>query len=191
MSKDFRIEFPAGWRRNFWLVFSALASATLVQAAISFWTWQQAKPYAPPEGHVFAREVLKGTYVYQAGVPVAGIYSTYVGKTKVNCQRFSYYSGTFFDVGDGYSHCYLKELHGQEVEAERVYVPQKRAEKSPMVVKLTAGGKTYIDMSDAQIRDRWLKSTKSWMQSNVLVFILFPVMALVTFLVDKRFFKSA
>lgn len=190
MSKDFRIEFPAGCRRNFWLVFSALASATLVQAAISFWTWQQAKPYAPPDGYVFAREVLKGTYVHQAGVPATGLFGTYVGNTEIYCHRFSYYYGTFFSGGGKYSHCYLKELHGQEVEVERVYVPQKLAEKYPMVVKLTAAGKTYIDMSDAQIRDRWLKSTQSWVQSNVLVFILFPVMALVTFLVDKRFFKS-
>jgi hypothetical protein len=67
----------------------------------------------------------------------------------------------------------------------------KAGRKIPLVVKLTSGGKTYIDMCDAQIRDRWLKSTPSWMQSNVLVFMLFPVMALVTFLVDKRFFKSA
>jgi hypothetical protein len=190
MSNDFRIEFPAGWRRNFYLVFSALASAIVVQAPISFWLWQQAKPFAPPEGHVFAREVLKGTYVHQAGVQAPGIYSTYIGNTEIFCHRFSYYYGTFFSGGDKHSHCYLKELHGQEVEAERVHVPQKLAEKYPMVVKLTAGGKTYIDMSDTQIRDRWLKSTQSWSQSNVLAFILFPVMALVTHLVDKFFFKA-
>jgi hypothetical protein len=190
MSKEFRIEFPAGWRRNFYLVVSALASAIVVQAPISFWLWQQAKPFAPPEGHVFAREVLKGTYVHQAGVQAPGIYSTYIGNYQILCNHFSYYFGTFFSSGGKYTHCYLQELHGQEVEAERVQVPQKLEKKYPMVVKLTAGGKTYIDMSDRQIRDWWLKSTQSWSQSNVLAFILFPVMALVTFLVDKFFFKA-
>lgn len=121
--------------------------------------------HKPPEGFVFPREpVISGEYkCCEAG----GRYSaSWVGATQVRCSPFSYYGF----LGRSLDDCGLKaQLNGHPVEVIRVELPSSSAENH-IAVRITAFGQTYYDVSDQQIRERWVSESTSG--AFLLAFIL-------------------
>lgn len=120
--------------------------------------------HKPPEGHVFPRApVIRGEYkCCEAG----GRYSaSWVGNIPVNCMGFGYHS-----IGTNRNDCGFKEqLNGHTVGVVRAYIPSAW-ENSPIVVKITAYGQTYYEVTDQQIRERWISG--STYGAVLLAFIL-------------------
>jgi hypothetical protein len=132
----------------------------------------QAKPYTPPEGYVFPREpVLVGTYRYEA--PGGKIYRTWLDQTPILCNGFSYYSATFAQTG-AYTDCGRRDsLRERQVEVHRVRLPLKNPDASPMVVKIVSDGVTYLDISDAEVRNQWISDTDRSASSTARMLTLF------------------
>ena len=111
--------------------------------------------HKPPEGFVFERApVLSGIYkCCEAG----GRYSaSWVGNVQVNCKGFGY-----FAFGTNRNDCGFKEqLNGHPVEVTRAHLPSS-GRRSPLGVRITSQGKTYYDVSDQEIRDRWISESTS------------------------------
>lgn len=141
-----------------WAIFLVPSLATFLGSYLYF-EWQ-ARPNTPPVGYVFTREpVLIGTYRYEA--PGGKIYRTWLDQTPILCNGFSYYGATFAQTG-AYTDCGRRDsLRGKQVEVHRVRFPLKNPNASPMVVKIVSEGVTYLDISDFEIRERWIHDTKS------------------------------
>jgi len=116
----------------------------------------QAMRHKPPEGYVFPREpMLSGTYkCCEAG----GRYSaSWVGNVQVSCRGFGYYQF----LGTNRNDCGFKEqLNAHPVEVTRAYLPSS-GDRSPLGVRITSQGQTYYDVSDQQIRERWIDESTS------------------------------
>jgi len=142
--------------------------------------WTQAEPFTPTEGTVFPREpVLVGTYQFING-PGGRNFITKVGDTQILCSSFSYYSATWFDPGAYFDCDRKKELDGKSVEVHRVRLPAKRDEPSVRVIKIVSEGRVYLDLSDAQIREKWIKDTEQagWF-SGGLIILLVPLAGII------------
>lgn len=131
-----------------------------------------AKPHTPPVGYAFPREpVLVGTYRYEA--PGGKIYRTWLDETPILCNAFSYFGATLAQAG-GYSDCGRRDyLQGKQVEVHRVRLPRKNPNSSPMVVKIVSEGKAFLDISDAEVRERWIHDTGASAHSTVRMLTLF------------------
>lgn len=138
----------------------------------------QAAPHSPPADYVFPREpVLKGEYRYEV-LEGRRNRRTLVGNTAIICSTFSYYAGTL-GQSDGYSNCGNNEvLHGKHVEVYRVRVPQKNQAVGPLVVKIVSEGKVFLDRTDTEVRELWVRDTgydifsKSWKLFLVLAVLV-------------------
>ena len=112
--------------------------------------------HKPPEGFVFERApVLTGIYkCCEAG----GRYSaSWVGNEQVNCRGFGYYEF----LGTNRNDCGLKaELNGRTVEVVLAYIPSS-GDRSPLGVRITSQGQIYLDVSDQEIRERWISESTS------------------------------
>lgn len=106
----------------------------------------------PPEGYVFKRlPIVQG--VYQC-CGAGGRYSqSWVGGVNAACNHMAYFP--FF--GMRWSDCGHKDqLNGKVVEIQRVITPTLIAKNaSPVVIKLSSGGNTYLEYSDQKIRELW------------------------------------
>ena len=152
-----------------------LIPSLLIWLVLSGVFYALAMRHKPPEGHVFPREpVISGKYkCCEAG----GRYSaSWVGATQVNCRGYAYH-----DIGTGRNDCDLTQLNGHFVEATRIYMPTAW-ESGPITVRITAYGQTYLDVSDEQIRERWIRESTS--AAVLLAFIL----ALIAHLVLQTYF---
>jgi hypothetical protein len=121
--------------------------------------------HKPPEGFVFERApVLTGIYkCCEAG----GRYSaSWVGNELVDCRTVGYYQF----LGTNRNDCGLKEqLNGRSVEVVLAYIPSS-GDRSPLGVRITAQGQTYLDVSDQEIRERWISESTSG--AALLAFLL-------------------
>ena len=112
--------------------------------------------HKPPEGFVFERApVLSGIYkCCEAG----GRYSaSWVGNELVDCRTVGYYEF----LGTNRNDCGFKEqLNGRTVEVVLAYIPSF-GDRSPLGVRITSQGQTYLDVSDQEIRDRWISASRS------------------------------
>jgi hypothetical protein len=169
-------ESPGGKTRNWkkrvirWTLFLVPTLATFLGTYL-YLDWQ-AKPHTPPDGYVFPREpVLVGTYRYEA--PGGRIFLSWVGNTSIVCNWFSYYSGARM-FGGGYTDCGRKEtLQGKQVEVHRVRLPFKNQNADPVVVKIVSEGVTHFDISDAEVRERWIRDTGSSISATARMLTLF------------------
>ncbi len=153
-----------------WALFFVPTLATFLGIYL-YLDWQ-AKPHTPPVGYVFPREpVLVGTYRYEA--PGGKIYRTWLDEMPILCNAYSYFGATFAQAG-GYSDCGRRDyLLGKEVEVHRVRLPRKNPNSSPMVVKIVSDGKAVLDISDAEVRERWIRDTGSSVSSTARMLTLF------------------
>lgn len=111
--------------------------------------------HKPPEGFVFPREpVISGQYkCCEAGGRSS---QSWVGGRQISCKPFGYHS-----IGRNLNDCGLKEqLNGHPVEVTRAFIPSS-SERDPIVVRITAYGQTYYDVSDQRIRERWISESTS------------------------------
>jgi hypothetical protein len=133
--------------------------------------------HKPPEGYVFPREpVISGKYKCCED---GGRYSaSWVGNVSVNCRTFGYY----IFLGTNRNDCDLTQLNGHVVEATRVVLPSS-SPTNGITVRITAYGQTYLDVSDEQIRERWIRESTS--AAVLLAFIL----ALIAHLVLQTYFN--
>lgn len=141
-----------------------LIPSLLIWLVLSGLFYALAMRHKPPEGHVFPREpVISGKYkCCEAGGRSS---QSWVGSMQISCKPFGYHS-----VGRNLNDCGLKEqLNGHFVEVTRAYVPSSR-ERDPIVVRITANGQTYLNVSDAQIRERWIRESTS--AAVLLAFLL-------------------
>ena len=159
-------------------IFIVLAINLGVIFAFSAYLWSQAKPFIPSEGYVFPKElVLTGKYQNRV-LPSSKFSSTLVGATDIFCNSFSYFSATRFGTG-GDSDCgFEEELNGKLVEVHRVRIPTKNPEAEPVVVKiisLSEGGKIYLDLTDAEIREKYIRYTRqtTWLNNMAILLICF------------------
>lgn len=132
-----------------------LIPSLVIFLVLSVLFYNLAMRHKPPEGHVFPREpVISGKYkCCEAGGRSS---QSWVGSRQVSCKPFGYHS-----IGRNLNDCGLKEqLNGQLVEVIRAYIPSSR-ERDPIVVRITAYGQTYYDVSDQQIRERWISESSS------------------------------
>jgi hypothetical protein len=133
----------------------------------------------PPEGHVFERMA-----------PISGIYHccggggrtswSSVGHANADCASMEYFPFT----GVNWHDCgYKEELNGKVVEIERVIVPTLFPEDAgPVVVKLSSGGKTYIEYSDQTFRQLWIDRMRGGELSTTLsIVLIFHLVQLVYF----------
>ena len=120
--------------------------------------------HKPPEGYVFPREpVISGKYkCCEAG----GRYSaSWVGNVQVSCRGFGYYQF----LGTNRNDCGFKEqLNGHPVDVTRAYLTSS-GNRSPLAVRITSQGQIYYDVSDRQIRERWISESTSG--AGLLAFI--------------------
>ena len=133
--------------------------------------WAQAEPFTPPVGTIFPREpVLVGTYQWING-PGGRNFITRVGETQVFCSAFSYYGATWFDPGSYFDCGRKEELHGKQVEVHRVRVPKKDHESHSLVINIVSEGRVYLDLTDAQIREKWISDTKQagWFSKGLIL----------------------
>jgi hypothetical protein len=169
-------ESPGGKTRNWkklvirWTLFLLPTLATFLGTYL-YLDWQ-AKPHTPPDGYVFPREpVLVGTYRYEA--PGGKIYRTWLDETPILCNGFSYFGATFAQTG-AYTDCGLRDsLRDKQVEVHRVRFPLKNPNASPMVVKIVSEGVTHFDISDAEVRERWIRDTERSASSTARMLTLF------------------
>lgn len=98
-----------------------------------------------------------------------GRYSqSWVGHIAVNCIGISYYQ-----VGTGRNDCGLKEqLNGKPIEAIQTLIPTYHG-KSPIVTEIISGGTIYRSRNDDEIREQWIRETKS--DSVVMGFVIFLI----------------
>jgi len=179
--EDKRAENPGGWfgkvmgcagyssavedqapPRNAKLMRFALFLLPTLLVALSSYLYLhlQAAPFTPPVGYVFPREpVLKGVYQYES--PGNKIHQSFVGDTRVWCSSFSYYAGTWAQTGSYFDCGRTEQLLGRVVEVHRVRVPRRNNGVGPLVVKIVSGEHVYLDRSDAEIRELWIRSTLS------------------------------
>jgi hypothetical protein len=128
--------------------------------------------HKPPEGHVFPREpVISGKYKCCED---GGRYSaSWVGNVFVNCRSFGY-----FFMGTNRNDCDLTQLNGHVVEATRVVLPSS-SPTNGITVRITAYGQTYLNISDEQIRERWIREStmgavsRAMTAATILYFFLF------------------
>lgn len=143
--------------------------------AVYSYLWVQAEPFTPPLGTVFPREpVLVGTYQFING-PGGRNLITKVDDKEIFCSSFSYYSATWFNPG-AYFDCGLKrELNGKPVEVHRVRIPTKNDKSHALAIKIVSDGRVYLDLSDAQIREKWIEETKEagLLSKGLIVLIVF------------------
>lgn len=111
--------------------------------------------HKPPEGYEFPREpVISGKYkCCEAGGRYSG---SWVGNVSVNCRTFGYY----IFLGTNRNDCDLTQLNGHVVEATRVVLPSS-SPTNGITVRITAYSQTYLDVSDEQIRERWIRESTS------------------------------
>ena len=132
-----------------------LMPSLVIWLLLSVLFYTLAMRHKPPEGFVFEREpVLSGAYkCCEAGGRSS---QSWVGSQQVSCKPFGYHS-----IGRNLNDCGLKEqLDGRQVEVTRAYVPSSR-ERDPIVVQITSQGQTYYDVSDQEIRERWISESTS------------------------------
>ena len=126
-----------------------------------------AKRAEPPEGYLFERlPAINGVYkCCEAG----GRYSrSWIGHKTVVCAGFTYYPF----LGTNRNDCGFKaQLDGQPVEAVETYVPSLTVSDS-VVIKLKTPDITYIDLSDAKIRERWISGS---MNASITLASIFAV----------------
>lgn len=129
--------------------------------------------HKPPEGHVFPREpVITGKYkCCEAGGRSS---QSWVGNQQISCKPFGYNV-----IGRNLNDCGLKELlNGHLVEVTRAYLPSSR-ERDPIVVRITAYGQTYYEVSDQRIRELWISESSvaapslAMSLATILYFIFF------------------
>lgn len=138
-----------------------LVPVILCEYGMYQYLWSQAEAYMPPVGYVFPREpVLIGEYRYKVEKYRHGTYS-YVDETQIQCRSFSFYDGTFFQTEKDFDCNFLmKKLAGKQVEVHRVRLPKKINDGTPRVVQIISEGQMYLNLSDDEIRNRWIKDTK-------------------------------
>jgi hypothetical protein len=134
-----------------WLVLSVLFYALAMR-------------HKPPEGYVYPREqVLSGKYkCCEAGGRSS---QSWIGVRQISCKPFGYHS-----IGRNLNDCGFKEqLNGHPVEVTRAFVPSS-GERDPIVVRIVAYGQTFYDVSDQEIRNRWISESTSG--AGLLAFLL-------------------
>jgi hypothetical protein len=123
--------------------------------------------HKPPEGFVFERApVLSGIYkCCEAG----GRYSaSWVGNELVDCRTVGYYQF----LGTNRNDCGLKaELNGRTVEVVLAYIPSS-GDRSPLGVRITSQGQTYLDVNDQEIRERWISASTSGAVTLAFIFTM-------------------
>lgn len=133
-----------------------IVPSLLIWLVLSGVFYALAMRYKPPEGFVFERApVLSGIYkCCEAG----GRYSaSWVGNELVDCRTVGYYQF----LGTNRNDCGLKaELNGRTVEVVLAYIPSS-GDRSPLGVRITSQGQIYLDVSDREIRDRWISASTS------------------------------
>lgn len=148
----------AGFNKfRFWVIFLVLAVP--VGYVAHQYAIQQARLHTPIEGQIFPREpLIKGTYYYEV-LRGREQYRSRLDQTSIFCGTFSYFDGTWAQSGGSRVDCkhQMLGLEGKEVEVERVRLP--RDNKGSRVVKITSEGKVYCNLSDAQVRDLWIRDT--------------------------------
>lgn len=120
----------------------------------------EAEPFTPQVGQIFPREpVLQGEYRFIVRPGNKNFWSS-VDSASILCSPFSFYNGTPIG-GRGPFDCnfWMKNLQGKQVEVHRVRVPTKTNKAEPRVVKIISEGRIYKDLSDDQVRERWLRDT--------------------------------
>lgn len=139
---------------------SVALACVMSWAGIYWYLWSEAEPFAPAPGQIFSREpLLAGEYRYES--PGNKIHRSLIGDTQVWCGGYSYYDGTWAQVGS-YFDCGRKdELLGKRVEIERVRLPRKNEYVGPVVTKIASDGNVYLERSDSEIRNLWIQSTRS------------------------------
>jgi hypothetical protein len=76
--------------------------------------------------------------------------------------------------GGGYTDCGRKEtLQGKQVEVHRVRLPFKNQNADPVVVKIVSEGVTHFDISDAEVRERWIRDIGSSISATARMLTLF------------------
>lgn len=167
---DEKVTPPAGERQRDgndikWYDKRLMVPSLIIFLILSVIFYSLAMRHKPPEGFVFAREpVISGQYkCCEAG----GRYSaSWVGKVSVDCRTFGYY----IFLGTNRNDCGLKEqLNGHQVEVTRVLLPSSSPTEG-IAVRITAYGQTYYDVSDQQIRERWISASTTG--AFLLAFIL-------------------
>jgi len=149
-----------------------MISSLIIWLLLSGVFYALAMRHKPPEGYVFPREpVITGKYKCCED---GGRYSaSWVGKVFVNCRSFGY-----FFMGTNRNDCGLTQLNGHVVEATRVVLPSSRPTNG-ITVRITAYGQTYLDVSDEQIRERWIREStmgavsRAMTAATILYFLLF------------------
>lgn len=123
----------------------------LIMTLLSVIFYTLAMRHKPPEGFVFEREpVITGEY--RCCYPSGRHSASWVGNVQLSCRNFDYYAF----LGASRDDCGLKEqLNGQTVEVVQAYIPSS-GDRSPLSVRITAHGQTYYEVSDQEIRERWI-----------------------------------
>jgi len=149
-----KIKNDVNWNDRYLLLRSACVG--LGSCGIFLFIGESAKP---SEGYAFDRlPTVAG--VYQCCSTGSGKSSeSWVGSVYAKCNTFDY----FPFVGTRWHDCGQKDvLNGRVVEIERVVTPTLLSSDAyPVVIKLSSDGKTYIEYSNEQIRDRWIRSMHS------------------------------
>ncbi|MEY2860680.1 MAG: hypothetical protein RL392_1138 [Pseudomonadota bacterium] len=112
----------------------------------------------PPEGYAFERlPTVSG--VYQCCGSGGRTSESRVGSVIADCASMEYFPLT----GVSWHDCrHKEELVGRVVEIERTTVPVFFSGQSvPIVIKLSSGGKKYLDYSDKDIRDLWISRMRT------------------------------
>lgn len=150
--------------------------SVLVAIGIYFFLVEQARPFTPPEAHIFQREpVLEGVYRLEHHQGRNATVS-YAGDTLISCRMPSYFIATLL-AGSASHDCGLeRELNGKLVRIERVRVPTKNKEAGAFVVRITYDGRDYRHLSDEGVRTSWIAGTQqdaSYAASYIWVFLVF------------------
>ncbi|WP_306548243.1 hypothetical protein [Desulfobulbus sp.] len=158
-----------------WVIF--LLPTLLVTLGAYLLALHQAELFAPPMGSSFPREpVLKGVYRFEV-LKGRTNYRSAVGETIIHCNTFSYYDGTFLQTAGRFDCNYLMEkLQDKQVEVYRIWVPRINIKVESTVVKIVSDGRAYLDRSDAQVRELWIRDTNqdifAFMESVFLLSLL-------------------
>ena len=140
--------------------------ATLIFLAITLSTLLAIGEYAkPPEGFFFEKlPVVTGVYHYNGSGRSS---ESWVGEVRVKCDRFNFYG-----KADNWTDCGFKDqLQGKVVEVIQAKSPSFSGEVTN-VIRMTVGHTVLINITDTQLRERWVREMRDTATLNALLLAL-------------------
>lgn len=127
-------------------------------------------------------------YEFEKLPPLTGIYkcceaggrysASWVAATQILCSPISY----FDFIGTLRNDCGLKEqINGLSVDVTRVVTPSL-FERSPLVTRITSGGRIYYEVDDQRLRLLWISGSRNAAFSIAVIFFIFLYGAQMSFL---------